>query len=306
MVVSASRLPTEFAPAERAPQNEIVNQAAAFGRHTVTVQLLDAIPDAFLILDQHRQAVFANQTLLDMLGVAGIEDVLGLRPGEMLGCVHASKTPGGCGTTEFCRNCGAVAAILSGLKGKCDVQECWITQKDGTALDLRVWSTPFQFEQTQYTVFAVKDIGDEKRRRALERVFFHDVLNTATIISGYVQLLEANPEDAEMVAAEMTHIVERLVGEINTQRDLTAAENGELDVHFSMIDPLMFLQGIQQQYERHPVAVDRHIVINTQQAGVMLYTDRILLERVIGNMVKNALEASSPGGTVTLSFSERI
>ena len=38
--------------------------------------------------------------------------ILGMRPGELLDCVHAKNDSGGCGTSEFCRVCGAVNAVL--------------------------------------------------------------------------------------------------------------------------------------------------------------------------------------------------
>ena len=51
-------------------------------------QFLQALPDILTVLNAERQIVFANQRLLDFLGVT-LETVIGQRPGEAIDCVHA-------------------------------------------------------------------------------------------------------------------------------------------------------------------------------------------------------------------------
>ena len=82
---------------------------------------LDAIPDIFVILNEQRQIVFANKPLLEFLGLNDIKDTIGQRPGEILSCENAFKSEGGCGTTEFCKTCGSVNAIITSLSGKRDI-----------------------------------------------------------------------------------------------------------------------------------------------------------------------------------------
>ena len=69
-----------------------------------------------LILNAQRQIVFANRAL-ENLTHQEQAGAAGLRPGEAVDCPHAFSTPGGCGTTESCRTCGAVQAVLTGLEG---------------------------------------------------------------------------------------------------------------------------------------------------------------------------------------------
>jgi len=295
------KLHTEFAPAERADRNDIDLQAQSFGTDPLIQQLLNTVPDIFLILNEHRQAVFVNRAMLDLLKLDSVDSLLGLRPGELLGCSHAFETYGGCGTTEFCKTCGAVQATVSSLKGKGDVQECRITQRDGTALDLRVWTTPLLSNGRQYTTFTVQDISAEKRHRALERIFFHDILNTAGVIQGFAEFLdEANLDDVVLAKDEIRRLSNRLVGEIKAQQELASAENHELRVHLSLINAQRFVWEIAEMYRNHETAQERHIVIAPHSEAVELVSDETLLGRVIGNMVKNALEASAPGETVTL------
>ena len=180
---NASSVAGPSAPGERENFAKIQEQAALFHDQLLFKEVLNGVPDFVMILNDKRQVVYANQALLTMLEAEGQESVWGLRPGEMLGCINSSKEPGGCGTSDFCRTCGAVKAILSALKGEEQVNECRILRKNGDALDLRVWATPLPIKNINFTLFSVQDVSNEMRRRSLERIFFHDLLNTTGIIT---------------------------------------------------------------------------------------------------------------------------
>lgn len=297
---------TQFAPAERAP-SEVVHRQHNYFRHNQMMNAIsDAVPNGLTILNQQRQIVYANRTMLNMLHEPPRQSPIGLRPGEALNCAHAYETGGGCGTTEFCATCGAVRSILQAQQGHRDEQECRILyNRNGAvdALDLRVWSTPFDYDGERFTLFAVTDISDEKRRQILERLFFHDIANTAGAIQGLVQLIDMHKNLVELtemgigdLLAQASH---QLVDEIVAQRELIAAENGELEPHYTLVSALDILEECISLYRKHGVAEDRSLQIAPQATAVMLETDPALLRRVLGNLLKNALEASAMGDTVT-------
>ena len=299
--------PTAFAPAERRSAEEIRRQASALSEQPLVLRLLDGYPEPAVILNLERQIVLANDKLAALLSTPR-EGLIGLRPGEALGCVHVVGKDAGCGTTEFCRDCGAALAILSSQEtGKAAVQECRITRglpEGETALDLRVWSTPFSVDGEAFTVFAVRDTTDEKRRLVLERMFFHDVLNA---VGGLRSILDFWPEFSGDDAREMEEVARQLAQqvteEIESHRDLATAERGDLAAVPATIDALDFLGKLAQVYGRHPVATRKTIAVS-RVAGARTFTsDEILLRRVLGNLLKNALEASSAGDTVTLTYS---
>ncbi len=292
---------TAFACADRLGFHEIEAQSAQFIRMPLSIWALDAVPDIFLILNAQRQIVFANQALVRYLNLESRESVNGLRPGEALRCVHAQETAGGCGTTEFCTRCGAMRAIVAGLGGRSDVEECRMTLDNGEALDLRVWSTPVRLDNDSFTVFTVKDISDEKRRRALERVFFHDILNTASGASSLVSLLnDATPEEQSQLKADLSTVIDLLIDEINAQRELVAAENHDLIVRAGPVHSLDVLYQAAVLSRGYDIARGRRVRVAPDAQDIALVTDHILLSRVITNMVKNALEACKPNENVTL------
>ena len=317
-------LATMFAPAERASPAEVERQHEKLAALPYVRTFLDAAPTMTVVLNAHRQIVFANRAFAAFLGRNSVDELLGIGPynapgsrlpvmlgrrtGEAMACIRSGLTAGGCGTTVFCRNCGAVNAILnSQRKHALDVQECrMITGDEGaseTALDLRIWSHPIDVQGEEYTVFSVVDISSEKRREALERIFFHDVLNTAGGVKGLADLLVEGgiPAAGIKEAAEMlAESADQLVEEINAQRLLSAAENGDLTVSAQLQHSLDLLTGVIHQFHGDELARDKTIVIDAAAQQLEIVTDPVLMRRVLINLVKNALEAAGAGGTVTL------
>jgi len=293
---------TKFAPAERASEADVRGQHRNLSSIPFLEKLLDSIPDVLVFLNEHRQVVFANKAVFSFLGVEPTPDLLGNRPGEAFGCVHAAETEGGCGTTEFCQTCGAVQAVLAAQRGSPEVKECRIAIKEfDDALDLKVSTVPFEYQGEQFTVCSLQDISHEKRRRALERTFFHDVLNTAGGLRGFVELLlESEPEEVPEVAGTVNKISRQLIDEIEAQRSLLAAESKQLSVNLVELNTKEILEELAVVYRRHEVAEGKKIEIAADCETSTFRSDHTLLQRVLGNMLKNALEATPAEEKVTL------
>jgi signal transduction histidine kinase len=298
---------TEFAPAERASAEDVKRQSQLFVERDLFSFLPAAVPCALIVLNAQRQIVFANQRFKDIAHANGLhEPVEGQRPGEALDCIRAAERPGGCGTTEFCTTCGAVAAILTSQGGAVDVQECRITRRStGDVLELRVWATPVDIDGEQFTIFAALDISDEKRRRALERIFLHDIHNVACGIKWCIEFLKkAGPDELDGCFEDIRRLCRELNEEIEAQRLLLRAETGELVVSPGRIGTLGLLQDAVGLYRSHPVCLSRHLRIDEASQDRIIVSDRVLLLRVLCNLVKNGLEASYPDETVTIGCVE--
>jgi len=286
------------------PIEVVQRQASAMAQLPLTASLLNSVLNYVFILNEQRQVVFASRNVEALLGGGPPKQVLGLRPGELLGCLHAQNPTGGCGTSLFCGECGAVRSILSGLAGETDVQECrltrWMNCRE-ESLDLVVYGSPLRVEDEKYVILAVMDISHEKRRHALERTFFHDLLNSAGGLEGYADLLAHQVPDA--LKPEMQTLcagLRDMLEEVRAQRDLTAAERAELAVHPFPLNSTELLEGLVQLYQNHPVARGRSLQLAPGSGSVALETDAVLLRRILGNLIKNALEAVPRGTTVVI------
>jgi len=294
---------TEFAPAERISIEVVQRQAAAIMQSLIRPAVANATMQLVFILNQQRQIVFASQNWKDLTGERDCNCLLGKRPGEALHCIHAHEMEGGCGTTEHCRECGAVKAILKSLSGTAAVEECRLTRLincNTESLDLLVYASPFKYNDEIFSIFSVTDIGHQKRRKALERIFFHDVINAAGGLEGLAEMLEQSAPvemrgDLGLLKAGLHSMVE----EILTQRDLAAAENSQLEVHLQSCQSRELLAQSLSTLRHHPVAEGRNLILYPRSASVDFVTDPTLLKRVLENLIKNALEATPTGGAVT-------
>lgn len=314
---------TEFAPAERAGDHEVKRQYRLLAAAPLVREFLDSLPNMVLVLNRQRQIVFANDAFWSFVAVddemAASQgpchkeslgcftlSYLGLRPGEAFRCVRSSLSEGGCGTTLFCRACGTVQSILNSQeKGALDEQECRMTcGQQKVSLDLRVWSRPISIDSETFTVFSVVDISDEKRRAVLERIFFHDVLNTVSGVKGLADLLvEAGLSESETrdVAGMLSESAQQLVEEISAQRMLSAAERGDLKVSTEPICSLELMFQIVRQFHSADCAAGKILKVSELAEHIEFVSDPLLIRRVLINLTKNALEAVGAGSCVSLN-----
>ena len=296
-----NELQTSFASAERACEQTINRQKNIFLDEIVLDRYTDALPEVFLILNENRQIVYSNSAISSVINKKP-EEIIGMRPGEALFCQHAFESDGGCGTTIFCSTCGAVKAILNSLGGMKDVQECRILLKDTSdALDLRVWATPIIIANENYIVFAIQDIANEKRKGQLEKIFFHDILNAMGGLKGLTELLTtAEPEEMDYFKDLIMKVANQVVEEIQAQRQLMLAENGDLKVFFDTYFVNQTINSVADSYRHHTVAEGKIIEVLALENEIPILTDATILKRVLGNMLKNALEATRDGETVNI------
>lgn len=272
-------------------------------------QIFNALPEICIVVNEKRQVVFGNEALLQAVGENSSQVLIGLRNGEALNCVNAGK-PHSCGGSDACRFCGATSTITeSQLKKQRVTRECRLNvRRDNVveACDFRVTASPLNIGEEQLTVVTLKDISDEKRRKALERIFFHDVLNSAGALQGFLHevIAEDQQEDIKTLAPELERTAAQLLEDITAQRDLLAAENNDLVVVTNSVDSLELLEDVQTSLSHHPVAEGKKFLLAPDSKAISFVTDPKLVRRVVANAAKNALEASSDGGVVTLCSKE--
>jgi hypothetical protein len=295
---------TYFASAERSPHEEILKNFELVDSQKFFTEIFGALTDIGAVINNNRQIVWANDELFKRLGVKGIENFLGNRPGEVISCIHSAEEPTGCGTTEACAFCGAVSAILESQKtGSRINRESRITSViDGKvkSWDFNITSSPITLSGNLYYVLVLQDISDKKRRLILEQIFFHDLLNTASGLNGLLTILKdgANPEEARELINYSEEASRTLIDEIMHHRQILDAENGDLQVKIEKIRSREFLSSIIDKIRFQDIAKDKTVTLDVNSDDQIFESDNVLLQRVILNLLKNAIEAIPEGGSV--------
>jgi signal transduction histidine kinase len=295
---------TQFAPAERSVPEEIKMSYSLLESEKVFLDAFGSVSGITAILDNNRQIIYANDGFLKLLGMDSLELILGRRPGEAVSCIHSTENINGCGTSEACSACGAVNSIIeSQLTGQKSTREARITSEiQGKLLswDLNITTIPVKIRDRIFYTFTVQDISSEKRKENLERIFFHDLLNSAGSLNGLLTILKdgTNPEEAEEIIKMSEETSRDMIDEIQLHRQIRAAENGDLEVKNEMLSSVELLKSSVGRIEGNEVALEKRIIIVDHSEDVDLVTDRKILQRILINMLKNALEATGKGGTI--------
>jgi len=279
---------TCFASPELSSADEISREVLSLTHDNSLLPLLDAMPDFVMILNRNRQIIFANRKMREVGSAHFMASVVGLRPGELLNCERVAFAPSGCGTGQACATCGIVSTILTAFSGDPITRDCRLSAQGIEAFDLRVWASPFTWNTVNYVLVIATDISNEKRRRVLERIFFHDILNAAHGVRSIAELLDGEAVMDNELSATLHDVA------------LLAAENNELGVSLTPLHALEVIKSAVSQLRNHNLSARKKIVIAHGTRNFDLISDGALLSRSLANLLKNALEASGPGSTITL------
>lgn len=292
---------TRFASAERSPDSLVWNQYHNFAFYPVLSEFLNKIDQYVIVLNPNRQIVFCNKSFLNDYNLGTIEYVLGKRVGEAFDCRFAWCVAG-CGTSEFCKECGAVQSIIRSQNEKSDVyMECVILTKTSKTIELGVTSKHMEIGGVPFTLFSFADISRDKQSKALEEIFFHDITGVASGIHSMLQLLQDDRiADKSKIQSQLVRCSSELLDGLQSHRILKAAERNDLQVNVSLENSLSVLDKAVKFVDRTQAARGNILYINHNSEDFDIQTDPALLNRVLVNMLTNALEASSFSQKVTV------
>ncbi len=165
---------------------------------------------------------------------------------------------------------------------------------------------PFTVEKESFHLVILEDTSLHTQRLILERTFFHDLLNTAGGMQGLTGILQdATEDELPDLKDSVKNLADQLVEEILSQRDLLAAEMGDLKTHTRPLDSFAVMDLVIKTYQSHSSTGDREISMPPHVERFHFYSDPVLLNRVLGNMVKNALEASKAPAVVIVDCGQK-
>jgi signal transduction histidine kinase len=116
----------------------------------------------------------------------------------------------------------------------------------------------------------------------------------------HVACAEVDADEKKQIEEHIYRLSEILIEEIQAQKILVAAENNELSVTFVSLESRQIIDAVINTYTHHTASKDRSIIYSSESGNISFNSDRTLISRVVGNMLKNALEASNPGSIITV------
>jgi PAS domain S-box-containing protein len=195
------------------------------------------------------------------------------------------------------------SAIENALSGKGGHYEGDLVSKtSGKITPVRVNFAPIILE-SGFVSGGVGIFEDITERKQIEKIFFHDILNTAGNLMNFAELLtdeEYKVDNQKAMIAILGQLAQRIVDEINTHRHLLTSQKDIINLNIKKIYSLDFIQKIINSYSQADFFEERSLKISEDSVNIEFESDETILGRVLNNMIKNALEASAQGEAVIL------
>lgn len=145
----------------------------------------------------------------------------------------------------------------------------------------------------------------EQRKNDLIVYLAHDLKTPLTSVIGYLSLLQDEPEISQELRAKYTGIAlnkaRRLEELINQFFEITRFQLTHMELEWETIHFSRMLE--QTAFEFQPILEEKHLQLQTEIApDVKLTCDPDKLERVVDNLIRNAISYSYPNTAISLEM----
>ncbi|HSQ41273.1 MAG TPA: hypothetical protein VLM37_03215, partial [Fibrobacteraceae bacterium] len=159
--------------------DKLAEEIHAITGHPLVSSLLQCVGGMFAVLNDRQQVLALNRDLLEHLGLDRPDRILGLRPGEFLGCCFQGEK--GCGSGRACASCCNSQVLREAMaEGKPKEKRAILTvSRKGLRQDLalQVRVAPLDINDKRFALMFLQDVTQRQNWAALESTFFHDIGN---------------------------------------------------------------------------------------------------------------------------------
>lgn len=299
---------THFAPAERSSAAELQQDIESASHNPIIDTVMKLSSGLLAVLNENRQIISVNEEMLKAAGLKDCEDALGLRPGEALRCVHASDEPGGCGTSKFCRTCGAAISIVTAQAEDQTVERICAAKLRSESQEaeyvFQVRAVPAYFDGKKVILLYLNEISSRYNLDYLERTFLHDINNILTSLVGFTDLMSSGIVDDEIIETTKK-LTLRMRDQVEIHRVLASGGIKRLSDIFAKFKVASIIEEAWISVSGHYAVCGKKFRAPDSIPDREIYTNISMAVRVISNMLVNAFEATPEGGTVELLVEEK-
>ncbi len=262
--------------------------------------VLEAIPEAVLVLDQAGVVSYANHRISTLLGVSH-SDVM---TGEL---------------AEWCDN-DKLFEVISRYSGKSVATHLSETTRLDIGGEKRVnlavkaypLFSPKNSMEIYGTLIVIRDVTNELAAQRQQGEFVahvaHELKTPLNTLSLYTEALMDDDDDdpqSRIEAANIMHDeVERLAGLIDNLLSITRIEMGEISIERQHLRLDDFLADTFEVAARTEKGRELKFELDLQPGLTAIMADKDLLRIAVNNLLTNAVKYSQPGGVVSMSCEE--
>ena len=132
----------------------------------------------------------------------------------------------------------------------------------------------------------------------------HDLRSPLARIRGVAEMAlttSTSAEEQRAMAGSMIEECDRLLGMINAMLDIAEAESGAGEIELEEVDLVRVVQGACELFQA--IAEDNGVTITTELPKIcVVYGETRKFQRMVANLLDNALKFTPPEGKVTVSL----
>lgn len=158
------------------------------------------------------------------------------------------------------------------------------------------WRSQRLIESLRQQTHAATERLDAQQHLLLSAV--HDLRQPLHALGIYADWLDAEPEMAATLAPKIRRATHAVNAMFDALFDLSRLDAGQLQVRAERLDAGAMLTALHTQFQ--PLAVRKGLALRVRQpaASVFVETDRVMLERILGNLLGNAIRYTARGGVL--------
>ena len=267
--------------------------------------LLEAAPDAMVIVDELGQIVLVN---------AQVEELFGYARAELIGRSVETLVPQRFAPMHVAFRSGYAAGPRTrpmGLAGN-----LFAVRKDGSEFPVEISLAPLETEDGLLISAAVRDITERRRTQEdADRVkdeFFatvsHELRTPLTSMLGYCELMtdleELTPQGRRFLQV-ITRSAERELRLVDDLLTLVAIEDSGLSMRPLVVDLEPIVRDAVEAARVRAVEVDIDLGLEIPGFPVQVNVDRDRIGQALDNLLSNALKFTPSGGRVRVQLRTR-
>jgi PAS domain S-box-containing protein len=288
--------------------------------------LLDNIPYAIYVQDKDT-FVFSNRIGLEYFGLTDYKDIIGKKCYEIIVPHPDYKDK----YKDYLKILGS-GADLPPHEAK------FLRLSDNKILDLETTIIDFPFYEEGNKLIITKDISERKRAEELQKAmdekikqliqafeyekfrteFFanisHELRTPINVIFSSLQLLKVKLQEVENLpdSLKMEKHIEvmkqncyRLIRLINNLIDVTKIDSGYFEINLSNHNIVNIVEDIALSVAEYAENKGITLIFDTETEEKIISCDPDKIERIILNLISNAVKFTEPGGNIDISIIDK-
>ena len=270
--------------------------------------VLDAAPDAMIIIDDSGLIFFANRQVSTLFGYPHV-DIIG-KPVEFL--MPERFRDRHLAHRQIYARSVRVRPMGAGL-------ELFGQRLDGTEFPLEISLSPIEDGGRVLVAAAIRDVGDRKRveaeltvtREAADRAnqaksrflatASHDLrqpLQTLSLLNGTLRRTFADPDALQMLA-QQEQAIDGMARLLNTLLDISKLESGAVKPVSSDFAVAGLFEELRLEFQG--VAASKGLTFKVTPCEDSVHSDRSLVEQILKNLLSNAIKYTRQGSVALRS-----